>query len=190
MGKFNEYVFREYNDINRAVRFSKSVKKLNVLLPENLNNYSAEFSKFVNLQSLDIHAKLNHVPYLPEQIGSLSMLKRLSILNVPFIEYPLWIFGLKNLEYLMVRGHEIKYIPLGVAALSKLKVLRLENCDLVKLPEDLRDLKKLEELSVVDTNITISPEVLPIGLKRLRTTYHDKSVLKGELRSLPNLEVI
>lgn len=182
-------LFGSYDGLERASKYPEKVRKLRLSLIPGLDKEEALFTKFTNIKELYIQTAIDSEPFLPQTIGSLTSLKKLMILNVPFVNFPQWLFNLKNLEYLMVRGHDITQIPLGIVALDKLKVLRLENCALKVLPDDLRQLKALEELSVVDCAVEISPELLPIGLKRLDRTFHDISILKEKLTSLPNLEI-
>jgi len=144
------------------------VKKLCLLFPDNLNDHDAEILKFTNLRSLDIKTNINHAHYLPKQIGQLKTLKKLSILNVSFLEFPEWIPGLTNLEYLMVRGCEITEIPAGIKNLQKLKVLRIENCQVTALPVQLAAMPNLKYLSLTDTRIKeLDVSSLPPNLETL-----------------------
>ncbi len=141
-----------------------SIRDLNI----DINTYSTGFLKFKNLVSLDIHVGHIHPPKLPQQIGQLNKLKRLSILNVNFLHFPTWIQHLGNLEFLMVRGCDMDSIPSFIGDLRKLQTLRVENCDLTTIPKELNQLKKLQELSLSDTKITYFPlDHLPPNLKTL-----------------------
>ena len=153
MGRFREILFGEFSNLSRALLKPARVKKLCLLFPDNLNDHDAEFLKFTQLRWLDIKTNINHAPYLPKQIGQLKTLTKLSILNVPFLEFPECILGLTNLEYLMVRGCEITEIPAGIKNLQKLKVLRIENCQVTTLPVQLAAMPNLKYLSLTDTRI-------------------------------------
>ena len=191
MGKFREFLLGEYNDLGRALQKPELVKSLTINLPENLNDYGAEFARFTKLQSLDIQTKIDHLSYIPEQIGNLKQLKRLSILNVPFLEYPEWIFGLINLEYLRVRGCEITTVPYGIRNLSKLKTLRIENCELNVIPPGLKEMQNIFYLSLTDTKIkAINVEDLPPNLRvlNINMTHIDYSTLQKIKKSRPELK--
>lgn len=191
MGKFREFLLGEYNDLGRALQKPELVKSLTINLPENLNDYGAEFARFTKLQSLDIQTKIEHLSYIPEQIGNLKQLKRLSILNVPFLEFPEWIFGLINLEYLRVRGCEITTVPYRIRNLSKLKTLRIENCELNVIPPGLKEMQNICYLSLTDTKIkAINVEDLPPNLRVLNINMNhiDHSTLQKIKKSRPELK--
>lgn len=161
-------MFGEYNDLEKALQRPECVRELTIRFPENLNVHGEKFLRFTKLRSLDIHTDLNHVPYVPYQIGTLKQLKRLSILNVPFLELPNWMFNLTNLEYLRVRGCEITDLPSGIKNLNRLKTLRIENCELKVLPLNLREMHSITNLSLTDTKVhNITQEDLPRNLKKL-----------------------
>ncbi|KOS07610.1 hypothetical protein AM493_17360 [Flavobacterium akiainvivens] len=161
-----------YDDMERALAVPHRVKKLQLLFPDNLNAYADDFLKFENLTVLDIHAGLNHVPYIPEQIASLKKLKKLSVLNLPFTKLPEWVFGMSNLEYLMLRGHEVTVLPSSVGNLQRLKILRIENCEITALPPEIKTLKNLKHLSLVHTWVRdLTLDDLPPNLTVLHIPY-------------------
>ncbi|KGO93222.1 leucine-rich repeat domain-containing protein [Flavobacterium subsaxonicum] len=168
MGRFRELFFGEFNNLSRALLKPGRVKKLRLSFPDNLNDHGAEFLKFTKIRSLNIQTNIYHAPYLPKQIGQLKTLTKLSILNVPFEEFPEWIPGLTNLEYLMVRGCEITEIPPGIKNLQKIKVLRIENCEVTALPVQLAAIPNLKYLSLTDTRIKkLDVSSLPPNLETL-----------------------
>ncbi len=168
-----------YFDIDEALRTPQRVKRLYIRFRDdpskgNLNNYASDFLKFVNLQELRIQLGPNDLPTLPAEIGELKTLKKLSILNVPFNDFPEWATNLVNLEYLMVRGCEITSVPKIMANLKKLEVLRIENCKLAEMPEGINELALLKELSFSDTPILFSSiKNLPKSLKILSLVMNE-----------------
>ncbi len=160
-------ISKSYDDIDMALKNPLSVKKLNISLQDNINDYASDFLKFVNLQELYIQSDLS-VETLPIEIGQLKTLEKLSTINVRFDVFPEWITDLVNLEYLMVRGCEITSVPKTIANLKKLKVLRIENCELAEMSEGINELTLLEELSFASTPILFSSlGNFPKSLKKL-----------------------
>jgi Leucine-rich repeat (LRR) protein len=160
---------RIYTDIDLALQEPRKVQRLSLQFWEkDINDYASEFVKFENLKELNIHTAITHAPFVPNQIGGLKKLKRLSILNVPFQEFPDWIQDLGELEYLSVRGCELTAIPSFIGNLRNLKELRVENCELGSIPKELSALDKVKYLSFADTKIPYFPvEYLPPNIKSL-----------------------
>lgn len=189
-----------YGDIDLALENPHKIKRLIIrsydnLLKGNLNNYASDFLKFVNLQELRIQLGPNDLPTLPTEIGELKTLKKLSILNVPFNDFPEWATNLVNLEYLMVRGCEITSVPKIIANLKKLEILRIENCKLAEMPEGINELTLLKELSFSDTPILFSSiKNLPKSLKTLSLVMNEnlnnyKSDWDRVYHLFPNIEI-
>ncbi len=185
-----------YTSINQTLRSPAKVKHLRLqAFEEDLNQSASDFSRLVNLQSLDIHTSIGHPTFLPSEIGSLSQLKRVKILNVLFEEFPEWILQLTNLEYLSIRGCEITSLPDAIANLTNLKELCIENCNLAALPSTLNQLTNLKILSVIITPLeTIPISVLPPSLKTLDVGLtplcQDKSRLHKLITELPGVRVL
>ena len=70
---------------------------------------------------------MNYNSELPKEIAQIITLSKLYILNYPFDVFPRWIFNLKDLKKLMLKGNEIKVIPSEICELGRLKTLRIEN---------------------------------------------------------------
>lgn len=167
---FRRFISKSYNDIDMALKNSANVKKLDLQFINDLDNYATDFLKFVNLKELFIHTYIN-IKTLPVEIGQLTTLKKLGILNTTFDDFPEWITNLVNLEYLMVRGCEFTSVPKTIANLKKLKVLRIENCELAEMPEGINELTSLKELSFAITPILFSSlGNFPKNLKKLDLT--------------------
>ncbi|WP_151089382.1 leucine-rich repeat domain-containing protein [Hymenobacter baengnokdamensis] len=167
--KVSLYFATNYTDINLVLHKPQKVQRLSVQFWEgDTNSYADDFIRFKNLKELNIQTGLNHPSFLPSQIGELKKLKKLSILNVPFKEFPTWIQNLVELEYLSIRGCELTEIPRFIGRLRNLKELRVENCELDSIPKELSLLDKVKYLSLADTKITYFPlENLPPNIKSL-----------------------
>jgi Leucine-rich repeat (LRR) protein len=130
------------------------------------------FLKLTNLSELFIqgHTSIFYDKefVLPEEIGNLTGLKKLSLLNLPIAEFPIWITNLKDLEYLMIRGTDLVMLPGSIRQLTKLKTLRIENCPLATLPIELSELTRLKQLGLSDTKVTaLDKYSLPHSLRRI-----------------------
>lgn len=192
---YHIFVQKEYTDLDEAIKEPVKVKKLRLWAFEvDVNNYAKDFLKFKSIEKLYIQTDIDHINFLPKEIGELKTLKKLEILNVPFNEFPLWIENLENLEYLMVRGCELTILPSFIAKLKKLKVLRIENCELSSIPKELALLENLQELSLAITPIRELPLThLPKKLKYLRLFQthigNDIDNMKFLIASLPTTKV-
>ncbi|WP_157811834.1 leucine-rich repeat domain-containing protein [Tenacibaculum sp. SZ-18] len=130
---------------------------------------------------------------LPENIGNLQHLKKLHILNTYFKEFPKWIFKLKKLENLMLRGNEIDTIPPEIKLLKHLKHFRFENTNLNNTPIEIRELKKLETLSFAD-NFKLknfNESIINGNLKMLALTPSsiERKVIDKLKKEYPNLKI-
>jgi hypothetical protein len=163
----------KYDSLDDAVKNPGRCKTLNLLfVKKELGDYGSRLALLTNLRELFIQADPsiydNYEFTVPPEIGELTELKKLSFLNVPFRTWPTWVFKLRYLEYLMIRGNEINFIPRDISSLTELKTLRVENCELTMLPPELRDLRKLENLGLSDTKLTsIDKGDLPLGLRKI-----------------------
>ncbi|MES2488118.1 MAG: leucine-rich repeat domain-containing protein [Bacteroidota bacterium] len=181
-----------YNSMERALATPYRVKKLSIRFPADINVYADEFLKFENLTELTIHTQLKHPPYIPGQIASVKKLRKLSVLNVPFTQLPEWVFGMSNLEYLMLRGNEAPVLPPSVANLQHLKTLRIENCEITALPPEIKMLKNLRQLSLSDTKVaTLMLDDLPPNLMQLqiRKGAMDETELIKVKNFIPSLKI-
>jgi len=157
-----------YESLEDAVKNRQFCKRLWLLYPNSdLKPYGNQFLKLIKLKSLNIQCSIEFDASsfsLPEEIGQLTQLEKLVLLNVPLSRFPDWIRKLINLQYLVVRGNDITQIPPFIENLTKLKILGVENCDLSSLPKELRKLERLTELWLSDTKIPYFPiNYLPLN---------------------------
>jgi hypothetical protein len=163
----------QFDSLNDAIKNPGRCKALKLLfIKKDLGDSGPNLAMLKNLRELFIQADPsiydNYEFEVPPEIGELTELKKLSLLNVPFKNWPTWVFKLKHLEYLMIRGTEIDSIPCNISRLTELKTLRVENCEVTKLPSELRDLRKLKNLGLSDTKLSsIDKNDLPLGLRKI-----------------------
>jgi hypothetical protein len=168
-------LFRQhkFSDLKSALIHSEDCEILNLMFIDfNPKDLGFDFLRLKNLKELYIQAHPSIYELqdfdLPIEIGQLSNLKVLSLLNLPLKTFPIWATKLHKLEYLMVRGTDLTTIPSSVSELKNLKTLRIENCPLNKLPIALRQMDKLRHLGFCDTRLTyLGEELFPTNLKTL-----------------------
>lgn len=136
-----------------------------------------EICTLTTLESLS----LDHIDALPEAIGNLVNLRRLTIsgnklkalpnsfCKLVKLEY-LWAYSnaleelpeafgdLVELRSLSIWGNELKTLPSSFCKLGKLRTLSLQRNPLEALPDDFGALQALEELDLEDTVLTTLPD--------------------------------
>lgn len=140
----------KFESLDDAVKKPTRCKTLNLFIKKDFKDSGPSLKKLRNLRKLYIQGDFSiYYDYefiLPQEIGDLKELKKLSLLNLPIKIFPDWVFQLNKLEYLMIRGTDISSIPEKIALLNQLTTLRVENCQLSSLPPEISKLKKTEEL--------------------------------------------
>ncbi|MFD2943014.1 leucine-rich repeat domain-containing protein [Flavobacterium notoginsengisoli] len=184
--------------MDEALKNPENCKKLSLMsYNQNLKDKGEIFSKFINLEILEIQAETS-IYYLddfelPAVIGNLKKLKKISVLNFPLKTFPEWIFEIESLQYLMLRGTDITEIPDLISRLKKLKTLRIENCPLNKIPRTLSLLKNLKILGLSDTRLTnLTWNLFPSNLKEINfcgTGIYKKEDLEYLKTKLPKTKI-
>jgi len=163
----------KFDSLTEALKSPGDCKILNMLfIKENLKYSGQAFKKLENLRELwiqgDVSIFHDEEFGLPEEIGQLTKLEKLTILNLPVKEFPVWTLNLNRLKHLMIRGTDLEILPGSITQLSKLKTLRIENCPLTTLPPELKEMKKLKTLGLCDTKlIKLDTENLPTSLRKI-----------------------
>lgn len=176
----------KFSSLAEACKNPKNCKKLSLqLYDQNLKNQGEIFSRFINLEILEMQASpslydLDDFEF-PNEIATLKKLKKISFLNFPLKTFPYWIFEIESLQYLLIRGNDIDTIPDAISRLEQLKTLRIENCPLNKIPKTLKQMKNLKILGLTDTRlIDLSWNLFPSNLKEINLSgtgiYEDKDL--------------
>ncbi|MCV2484920.1 hypothetical protein OD917_08305 [Flavobacterium sp. SH_e] len=194
------YFFRKtkFSSLAEASKKPKNCIKLSLhFYDQNLKDKGEIFSKFVNLEVLEMQADPS-IYYLddfeiPSEIRNLKKLKKISVLNFPLKFFPEWIFEIKSLQYLMLRGTDITEIPDSIYRLEKLKTLRVENCKLNRIPKTLNQMKNLKILGLSDTVLTdFSISLFPQNLKEINfsgTGVYKKEDLEHLKAKMPRTRI-
>ncbi len=94
---------------------------------------------------------------LPDEIGRLTNLIKLYIVNKQLIKLPNTIGDLKNLTELIVWGNQLKELPEDMGNLVNLENLNLGANNLKKLPKKIENLSNLARLHLEDNpNLTLT----------------------------------
>ena len=84
--------------------------------------------------------------------------EELDLSSIGISELPDEIGQLTNLRELILINNQLMALPETIGQLTKLKTLHLYHNQLGTLPESIRHLTKLEELQIVDNGISTLPE--------------------------------
>jgi Leucine-rich repeat (LRR) protein len=98
---------------------------------------------------------------LPNSIGELTHLQTLVIINTPLTSLPESIGNLRELEYLEIAGTNIRSLPASIGNLTHLKGLVLAYNQLDTLPVTLQRLTALVELDLTGNNLQQIPTLPP-----------------------------
>ncbi|EMP82261.1 WGR domain protein [Leptospira santarosai str. CBC1531] len=175
-------MFAYYHDEESTVIFDSSGKIRNSLYPE-LEKKSIDLSKLYDSENQSIYVddrKLEEIPdeignyqdletltlytnvsKLPDTIGTLKNLKKLSISSKKLTEFPIEICKLINLEYLYVRSDKkINKLPEEIGNLVNLNHLNLCMNKLKDLPKSIQKLTLLKQLNLGENKFETIPTAL------------------------------
>ncbi len=123
----------------------------------------------------------NCLETLPESIGRLVNLKKLSLSGNNLVNLPASFGKLKRLENLNLNSNQFEMLPEIFRELQSLKMLFIESNKLTLLPESMGDLRSLEELNLISNQIETLPESFG-EMKNLETL----DLRRNKLNSLPS----
>lgn len=126
--------------------------------PEKLTELTENIGKLKKLEVLDISN--NQFKFLPETIGGLHALIKLSAENCNLVELPKMIKNLKHLEILKLSNNRLHELPEEIGDLESLKELYLSGNALTKIPESIQNLKNLSVLVLEDNALREIPDFI------------------------------
>ncbi len=132
---------------------------------------------------------------LPENLGDLTSLKRLSAESCQINHIPESAMSLNKLEVLSLKNNEIAVLPENWSKLQQLKQLDLERNKIETIPASMLQLQSLEALYLGSNDLNSSnfkdkqQSVSAMKqLKRLGLQYNELEVLPFDIGSLESLE--
>lgn len=125
----------------------------------NLTELPANFGNLKNLQILDL---FSNIGVLPPGFTDLSNLKgltlRSSLENGPVFSLPDDIGKLTNLEGIMILNTNLYSLPESIGSLSKLIDIYIQNCKLQSVPATIGDLRHLSNLFLNNNELSVIPD--------------------------------
>ncbi|CAF2073313.1 unnamed protein product [Rotaria magnacalcarata] len=172
------------NHVIELTIYNESFVPLNVYCLKNLNMLTILNTDFYQY-GLDDQT----IRPIPSEIGQLSLLHTLTIINCPVGRLPDEIGQLLLLTELTITGSNLKEIPNVIENLSLLQVLRLSNNQLILLPSNISRLSSLEILWLDSNRFTSLPSAMS-SLTGLNTLYIQSNPLTSidELNNLYGLQ--
>lgn len=140
--------------------------------------FPSKVFQFKNLKTLTIgdyqdyysqtHAPLSNIP---EEIGVLSKLEGLTIINTAIKSLPESVGKLKKLETLNVMNCQLESLPDSLFLLPKLKYIFADNNKIATIPDHIQ-LSNLNSLSIANNQLRTLPEILA-SLPKLKSLKID-----------------
>lgn len=141
-----------------------------------------------------LHIDAKKLTKLPESIGNLAGLTRLSFNNNELVSVPEGILNLTNLTELIFSGNKIREIPRNIDVLVNLTTLSFERNELSQIPETIGNLVNLtvlylriNQLKGVPESISNLKNLNVLGLGSNQLTSVPGSI--GSLKALTGLDL-
>ncbi len=157
----------------------------------NDNNFRPTFilpqiGQFVSLRELSCHS--GPVIHISEEIGKLTQLQTLTIMNTLFKDIPKSI-GKLNLRNIIFPINRIITLPSEFGQLHNLRILNLANNKIQSFPQELCRLSKLQGLNLSCNQLTTLPNQFGqlTALSYLNISYNPFVCLKQEVRKFDGL---
>ena len=123
---------------------------------------------------------------IPESIGKLTSLRRLSLYSTQIRELPESIENLTSLLSLYLSHTQIRELPESIGKLTSLQSLNLESTQISALPESIGNLTSLRSLYLNSTQISALPESTG-NLTSLQSLYLSSTQISALPESIENL---
>jgi len=124
---------------------------------------------------------------LPDNIGNLSALKKLSLINNEITSLPESITNLDSLKQLLLESNQLTSLPENFGKLTNLKELNLSSNQIEQLPMTIGNLILLEKLWASNNQLADLPESIA-NLSKLQWLYLNNNNLTSLPESIANLE--
>ncbi|CAK8990647.1 unnamed protein product [Durusdinium trenchii] len=133
-----------------------------------------------------LHAYSNQFTSLPNALGELNALKRLSLGTNQLTSLPESMGQLRNLEQLTLRNNRLTTLPESLGQLKNLTRLHLAHNQLTELPKSLGNATQLLWLALGNNRLSQLPDSL-VQLKSLQYLYLESNDLQSLPADLGNL---
>lgn len=145
------------------------------------NDWQEDVLKLKSLKVLLVNSL--HVKSIPEDIGNISLLRKIQFYHCMLRNVPTSIGQLQNLEYLDLSFNLIHEIPKEIRNCNQLKKLRVASNSLKELPQSFSHLQNLEFLDVIMNRFQEIPEVI-WSIPKLQEVYFGMNII--DQFSIPN----
>lgn len=129
----------------------KNLKILYLYILDNTERFPEDITHLRSLEQLNIYfGELSRVKEIPESIGNLFGLKKLSLIDGYFDTIPSSIGNLEKLESLFIHTPNLKVLPKTIGELQSLKFLKIFESSVSSLPFSILKLKSLQKLVIAN----------------------------------------
>lgn len=131
----------------------------------------------------------NQLEHLPEEIGQLQKLERLSLAHNRLTRLPTALGLLPQLSILDVSHNRLLQLPAGLGSCEQLEELNAQSNELAAVPAELGQLKKLKTLQLDNNQIVGVPSEVLFGCASLQTlSLHGCPIRPDDLHETPGFK--
>lgn len=196
----DEESFKYITEMNNLKRIK--IKLKGCIIP-------AEIEKLQNLEELVIYSVSNTIKEIPDSIGRLKKLKKISVENQQLTSLPDSLFLLADLKRLLIgnnkindlspdidklavleeldiRGNPVKFLPDTIGNCTQLRIVTASHCSIHSIPPDIGRLKNLFSLNLGKNYLNELPREL-FDCERLQYLYLEQNKLTSVPAGILNL---
>jgi len=151
---------------NAVDKFIKDLKKTGnriSIYRTNIEQISNKYSKYENGEITELILSGSELKSLPETIGDLTTLKKLTMYKTQLTSLPETIGNLTSLKELTLMDNRLSSLPASIGNLSSLQILELSRNKLESLPASIGNLSSLQILNLHWNKL----ESLPVSIGNL-----------------------
>jgi Leucine-rich repeat (LRR) protein len=176
--------------LSEALKNPSITTELDLSDDDNLRSLPEEIGTLTALRKLDVMS--SGLATLPESIGALKQLTHLDLRQCKLTSLPESIGDLPNLEELQLSGNAIRAIPSSLVKLTRLRILDGAYSALQSLPEGMGSMTGLAFVDLRGNEISeLSPEITSLkGLKRLNVSSNRLTSLPSGWEKLKALQLL
>ncbi len=153
-----------------------TLEELNIGPLSDLASNLSPIGELPHLQRLKLHGLKEQTPI--SWLYKLKSLKELDLRGNNLTQFPLIVTHLTNLEVLDLNFNHIPEIPPEISMMQALRIIKLDSNNLTKLPESFAKLPNIETIGLSDNLFTEFPTVL-CHIPRLRGIAISQNLIKS-----------